>query len=100
MDNPTQFFSIPKHLNNTPTLLGFAMDELVPALVVFAVLFMMDHALIGMALASSWFLGMRRMKSQYGMCVLRLTAYWYAPAEFSALFLKRTPAACRRYWLR
>ncbi|WP_258866555.1 type IV conjugative transfer system protein TraL [Shewanella morhuae] len=40
------------------------------------------------------------MKSQYGMCVLRLTAYWYAPAEFSASFLRRTPAACRRYWLR
>jgi conjugal transfer pilus assembly protein TraL len=100
MDNPTQFFSIPKHLNNTPTLLGFAMDELAPALVFFGVLFMMNFALIGMMLAATWFLGMRRMKSQYGMSVLRLTAYWYSPAETSTTFLKHTPAACRRYWLR
>ncbi|MGI2025286.1 type IV conjugative transfer system protein TraL (plasmid) [Shewanella baltica] len=100
MDDPTQFFSIPKHLNNTPTLLGFARDELLPALVFFGVLFMMNYALIGMGLAASWFLGMRRMKSQYGLSVLRLTAYWYTPAEFSSSFLKRTPAACRRYWLR
>jgi conjugal transfer pilus assembly protein TraL len=100
VDNPTQFFSIPKHLNNTPTLLGFAMDELAPALVFFGVLFMMNYALIGMMLAATWFIGMRRMKSQYGMSVLRLTAYWYSPPEVSASFLKHTPAACRRYWLR
>lgn len=100
MDNPTQFFSIPKHLNNTPTLLGFAMDELAPALIFFGVLFMMNYALIGMMLAATWFIGMRRMKSQYGMSVLRLTAYWYSPPEVSASFLKHTPAACRRYWLR
>ncbi|MGL5472197.1 MAG: type IV conjugative transfer system protein TraL [Shewanella sp.] len=100
MDNPTQFYSIPKHLNNTTTLLGFAIDELGPALVLFGVLFMANHALVGMALAAIWFLGMRRIKSQYGMCILRLTAYWYAPSECSSSFLKRTPAACRRYWLR
>ena len=100
MDNPTQFFSIPKRLNNVPTLLGFAMDELAPALCFFGVLFVMNHALIGMALATVWFVGMRRLKTQYGMSVLRLTAYWYAPTEFSQTFLKRTPSACRRYWLR
>ncbi|WP_394230777.1 type IV conjugative transfer system protein TraL [Shewanella colwelliana] len=100
MDNPTQFFNIPKRLNNTVTLLGFAVDELAPALCCFGVLFMMNHALTGMALAAVWFIGLRRLKSQYGMSVLRLTAYWYAPTEFSQSFLKRTPAACRRYWLR
>lgn len=76
------------------------MDELAPALVFFGVLFMMNYALIGMMLAATWFIGMRRMKSQYGMSVLRLTAYWYSPPEVSASFLKHTPAACRRYWLR
>lgn len=100
MDNPTQFFSIPKRLNNTPTLLGFAMDELAPALSVFGVMFIMDHALIGMVFASVWFLGLRRLKSQYGVSVLRLMAYWFAPTELSQTFLKRTPSACRRYWLR
>lgn len=100
MDNPTLFFSIPKRLNNKPTLLGFALDELAPALFFFGVLFMMNHALIGMASAAMWFIGMRRVKSQYGMNVLRLTAYWYAPTKLSQSFLTRTPSACRRYWLR
>ena len=100
MDNPTQFFSIPRRLNNIPTLLGFAMDELAPALGVFGVLFVANYAPLGMALAASWFIGLRRLKSQYGMNVLRLTAYWYVPAGCSPSLLKRTPAACRRYWLR
>lgn len=100
MENPRQFFTIPKNLNNKMTLIGFPIDELAPALTMFGLLFSANQALIGMALAAVWFTGIRRLKRQFGMSILRLSAYWYSPTEFSKSFLKRTPAACRRYWLR
>ncbi|WP_299006894.1 type IV conjugative transfer system protein TraL [uncultured Shewanella sp.] len=99
MDNPTLFFSIPKHLNNQKTLLGFPIDELAPALCIFFILFSAQYAATGFFLAAAWFLSMRKLKSQYGHNALRLALFWYAPNEFSKSFFKVTPSASKRYWL-
>ncbi|EDK28828.1 putative conjugative transfer protein TraL [Vibrionales bacterium SWAT-3] len=57
MEDPHQFFSIPKHMNKGRRWLGFPVDELVPALCIFGLSFWLKHEMIGLTLSLAWFGG-------------------------------------------
>ncbi|WP_423252438.1 type IV conjugative transfer system protein TraL [Vibrio vulnificus] len=57
MEDPHQFFSIPKHMNKGRRLLGFPADEIAPALIIFGLSFWLKHEMIGLALSLGWFGG-------------------------------------------
>ncbi|MGF1815807.1 type IV conjugative transfer system protein TraL [Vibrio splendidus] len=99
MEDPHQFFSIPKHMNKGRRWLGFPVDELVPALCIFGLSFWLKHEMIGLTLSLAWFGGVRYIKSQYGDSVVTLSLYWWGASFVSPALFKRTPSACRRYWI-
>lgn len=99
MEDPHQFFSIPKHMNKGRRWLGFPVDEIAPALTVFGLSFWLHHEMIGLALSLAWFGGLRYIKSQHGDNIIALAIYWWGASFINSTLFKRTPSATRRYWI-
>lgn len=99
MEDPHQFFSIPKHMNKGRRWLGFPVDELIPALCIFGLSFWLKHEMIGLTLSLAWFGGLRYIKAQYGDNIVTLSLYWWGASFVSPTLFKRTPSACCRYWI-
>lgn len=99
MENPQLFYAIPKHLNKGKTIVGLPQDEVLPALIVFTLLFMARHQAIAFTLAAIWFMGLRTIKTQYGENILQLVIYWWGASWVNQTFFKRTPSSNRRYWI-
>ncbi|CAK1691253.1 hypothetical protein VCRA2117O376_620001 [Vibrio crassostreae] len=55
--------------------------------------------MIGLTLSLAWFGGLRYIKSQYGDNIVTLSLYWWGASFVSPALFKRTPSACRRYWI-
>ncbi|GEK15876.1 hypothetical protein AFI02nite_39120 [Aliivibrio fischeri] len=79
--------------------MGFPADEVIPALIVFGVLFAAGYMLTGMLFSGVITLGLRTIKQGQGNNFLRLTAYWFSPASLSKSVFKHTPPPCDKYWL-
>ncbi|GEA23772.1 type IV conjugative transfer system protein TraL [Vibrio harveyi] len=99
MEDPHQFFSIPKHMNKGRRWLGFPVDEIAPALTMFGLSFWLHHEMIGLALSLAWFGGLRYIKSQHGDNIIALAIYWWGASFINSTLFKRTPSATRRYWI-
>lgn len=99
MDDKNYFFSIPRHLNKGKSLAGLPRDEAIPALLIFVLFFAAKHYLIGLILASIWFMGLRYIKVQYGEHIIALSLYWWGSASLNKNIFKHTPASEQRYWL-
>lgn len=99
MENPREFYAMPKHLNNGKTIVGLPMDEVLPAVIAFTLLFTAKHQLIAMVVATIWFMGLRTLKSQFGENIIALSVYWFSAGAVSSLVFKRSPSSTRRYWL-
>jgi conjugal transfer pilus assembly protein TraL len=99
MESPREFYVIPKHLNKGKTIVGLPMDEVLPALIIFAAFFATKHQLIAIVVATLWFVGLRMLKNQYGDNIIALSAYWFGSSAVSSSIFKRSPSAARRYWL-
>ncbi|APP09080.1 MULTISPECIES: type IV conjugative transfer system protein TraL [Vibrio harveyi group] len=99
MEDPHQFFSVPKHMNKGRRWLGFPVDEIAPALTVFGLSFWLHHEMIGLALSLAWFGGLRYIKSQHGDNIIALAIYWWGASFINSTLFKRTPSATRRYWI-
>ncbi|MGY5652136.1 type IV conjugative transfer system protein TraL [Vibrio cincinnatiensis] len=99
MNDENLFFSIPKHLNKGKRMMGLPRDEVLPALIIFALFFLAKHQVIGLGLAVAWFLGLRSIKVQYGENIIALASYWWGNALINKQIFKRTPSSEHRYWL-
>ncbi|EJG1645634.1 type IV conjugative transfer system protein TraL (plasmid) [Vibrio harveyi] len=99
MEDPHQFFSVPKHMNKGRRWLGFPVDEIAPALTMFGLSFWLHHEMIGLALSLAWFGGLRYIKSQHGDNIIALAIYWWGASFINSTLFKRTPSATRRYWI-
>ncbi|MCC4791321.1 type IV conjugative transfer system protein TraL [Vibrio splendidus] len=47
----------------------------------------------------AWFGGLRYIKAQYGDNIVTLSLYWWGASFVHPTLFKRTPSACRRYWI-
>jgi conjugal transfer pilus assembly protein TraL len=92
-------FIIARHLDRGRTLLGFPMDEMLPALALFFWLLSTRHLVWGLVLGLVWFIGLREIKQRWGAHALFLGLHRYAPGEWGRGVFPRTPAAHRRYWV-
>jgi len=99
MENPQEFYSIPKHLNNGKTIVGLPMDEVLPAMIFFLLLFMSKHQLAALAVSFVWFISLRMLKTQFGENIIALSLYWFSSESISSKIFKRSPSSTRRYWL-
>lgn len=99
MEDPHQFFAVPKHMNKGRRLVGFPMDEVLPAFVTFGFAFWLGHEMIGMVIAMAWFGGLRYIKSQYGDHIIAQASYWWGASFMKRVLFTRTPAASKRYWI-
>lgn len=99
MDNPQEFYAIPKHLNNGKTIVGLPMDEVLPAAILFMLLFVGKHQLAALIVALIWFISLRMLKTQFGENIIALSLYWFSSESISSIIFKRSPSSTRRYWL-
>ncbi|CAH6836428.1 Protein TraL [Vibrio chagasii] len=99
MENKAQYYAIPKYLNSPKRMFGLPREEVLPALVIFALGFFAKHYGIGFVIAACWFMGLRYLKTQYGEHIVAYATYWWGSAAINQQIFKHTPPAIKRYWL-
>lgn len=99
MENPRELYALPKHLNNGKAIVGLPIDEVLPALIFFSILFLAKYELTGFVGATVWFVGLRTLKTQFGDNVIALSIYWFGSKDIASLVFKRSPQSTLRYWL-
>lgn len=100
MENPHQFYYIPRHLNREKTFFGLPRDEILPSLFFLVTLFAMRHELMGLCVCVGWFIGLRQIKRQYGENAIQLLLYWYGSKPLAESVFPNTPPSERRYWVK
>ena len=99
MENEESFFSIPRYINGGRIVMGFPADEIIPALLTFALLGFNNHILPGLITGAVVFTFIRYFKQTKGNNFFKLTLYWYSPQSLKRAVFKKTPAPSEIYWL-
>lgn len=99
MEERTNFYAIPRHLDQGYVIMGFPADEVLPALMVFGALAIAGYMMTGMVLAAVIAVSLRTIKQGHGDNFLPLIVYWFSPSSLTKSLFKHTPPSCYKYWL-
>lgn len=98
MENPDQYYVVPKSLDKGAILMGFPRVEILPALMIAGTSFMIHHQMIGLSVASVTFFSIKYVRRRYGENVFSRIMYSYLSTNKSNNFFKRLPSSSIKYW--
>ena len=98
MESPEQYYLIPRSLDNGELFMGLPRAEVLPALVLSGMGFILHHELIAIGLACVVFFCVRYLRSKYGNNLFARLYFYYFSTQGSRSYFKRLPAASIRYW--
>ncbi len=98
MTENQHLFSVPTYIHPRLDIAGFAVDEVLPALLLFF-LFTSYNRIVAGALAAAWFISVRGCKVRFGDKFMVTFAYWFANSSANKSIFKRTPDATKKYWI-
>lgn len=99
MENEESFYSIPRYINGGRIVMGFPADEIIPALVTFALFGFNNEILSGLIIGAVVFTFIRYFKQSKGNNFFKLTFYWYSSKSLKRAVFNKTPAPSEIYWL-
>ncbi|MBY7933085.1 type IV conjugative transfer system protein TraL [Vibrio furnissii] len=98
MEHPEQYYVVPKSLDQGSILMGFPRVEILPALCVVGLGFMIDYRMLGLSAGFVIFFLVKYLRRKYGENVFSRVMYSYFSTYRNKNFFKRLPSASIKYW--
>ena len=98
MENPEQYYLIPKSLDQGAILMGFPRVEILPALVCVIVGSGINQLPLGISASVVSFVLIKYLRKRYGNNVFSRFMYTHLSTYRSKNFYKRIPSASIKYW--
>ncbi|ELI5720906.1 type IV conjugative transfer system protein TraL [Vibrio fluvialis] len=98
MEHPEQYYLVPKSLDQGAILMGFPRVEVLPALAVACIGFLLKHGMLGISVGSVVFFLIKYIRRKYGENVFSRVMYSYFSTYRNSNFFKRLPSASIKYW--
>lgn len=97
MENPEQYYKIPRGLDQESLMMGYAKIEIIPALVIAGLGFFVGMRLVALGASITLFIVIRYLRRKYGKNVFSRFSYSYLNGNVIKLF-KRLPSSAIKYW--
>jgi type IV conjugative transfer system protein TraL len=89
----TEDFRVKKHLNEPRTFMKMEYDEIIPALFVFGMFWLVKAVIFGFFLACVWIFLIKKLKRGKGSGFMWLLIYWYTPEFVHLFFFPHSPSS-------
>ncbi len=91
-------FVFPNYLQSGVKLAGFPIDEVLPSILLFLMLFNLNK-IVAIAACIGFFLSIRSLKVRFGQRFIIHFAHWFGDENANKIIFKRTPSATKKYWI-
>lgn len=91
-------FTFPNYLQSSINIAGFPVDEILPSVLVFALLFNFNK-IVAIAGCIGLFLCIRSLKIRFGSRFIVHFMYWFGDDNANKIVFKRTPSSTKKYWI-
>ncbi|WP_390241768.1 type IV conjugative transfer system protein TraL [Vibrio sp. R78045] len=91
-------FVFPNYLQSGTKVVGFPIDEVLPSVLLFLMLFNLNK-IVAVAACIGLFLSIRSLKIRFGARFIIHFIHWYGDDNANKTIFKRTPAATKKYWI-
>ncbi len=98
MENPEQYFLIPKSLDSEAITMGFARIEIIPPLIIGGCCIIVNHQILGISVGAVLFFIIRYFRNRYGANIFNRITYSYLTVRKVKHYYRRIPSYTTRYW--
>ncbi len=91
-------FVFPNYLQSGLKVAGFPADEVLPAMLIFLMLFNLNK-IVAIAACIGFFLSIRSLKVRFGSRFIIHFVHWFGDDNANKTIFKRTPSATKKYWI-